>query len=195
MEPNDKKIYNFFNVNFIKHYSVSTIFVFPKLRYVNKNDYLAIAFSVVMFGLFVWIALRCNVSIFQQPHQPSMNDEMEPTRRGSGHKISHRSEAKASKSRRPDNSGFQSDLSSVSREASSHNSRTKTRDSLPPISKPVSQNGSSSVFPVPNPRRNPPTVGPAENGIRNRSDSPTRPSNTEASTQPRKSLSTRKKIV
>jgi len=124
-----------------------------------------------------------------------MNDEMEPTRRGSGHKISHRSEAKASKSRRPDNGGFQSDLSSASREASSHNSRTKTRDSLPPIGKPVSHNGSSSVFPGSNPRRNPPTAGPAENGTRNRSDSPTRPSNTEPSTQPGKPRPTRKKIV
>lgn len=134
-----------------------------------------------------------------------MNDEMERYRRDSDHKVriqSHKSEARASNPRRAENGGLKSDSSSASRVVASRSSRTKAPDSLPAINKPVSLNSSSSV--PSNPRRNPPTTIPVEQGIRpNRGrprpqgsvDSPAQPSNTRASTPPRKPSSTRKKIV
>ena len=132
-----------------------------------------------------------------------MNDEMERYRRDSGHKVrtqSHKSEARPSNPRRAENGGLKSDSSLATRVDASRSSKTKAHDSLPPINKPVSLNGSSSV--PSNPRRNPPTTSSVESDIRpNRGrprpqgsgDSSARPSNARASTPPRKP--TRKKIV
>ena len=150
------------------------------------------------------IALRCNVSIFQQPRQPSMNDEMEPRyiRKAPDNKASQRPEVRASKSRRPDNGGLKSDSSSATRVDNSRSRRTKAADLLPPIDKPISHNDSSSV-PF-NPRRNPPTVRSVENDIRpNRGsarpqgsvDSRAQLSNNGPSTPSRKPRSTGKKVV
>ena len=116
-------------------------------------------------------------------------------------KANHRREARTNKPR-PDNGSLKSDFSSGTRAGVSLSSRTKAPDSLPPIDKPVSHNGTFSV--PSNPRQNPPTTDPAENGIRpNRGlprrqgseDLPAQPSNTRASTQPRKPPSRKKKIV
>lgn len=139
-----------------------------------------------------------------KPRQPSINDYTERSRRDVEHKMTmqnHRSEARASRPRHTDTS------SSVARVSASHSSRTKATGSLPPVvpvSKPsVSLNGSSRLSVPSNPRRNPPTAHLLEHEVRpNRGKSrpqghleSVRPTNTQASTPPKKTSSTRKKIV
>ena len=142
-----------------------------------------------------------------------MNDETERSRRDSDHKLnmqSHKSEIRATKPRRVDTGGLKSDSLSTMRAVAARSSRTKGTEPLPPITKPISVNGSSLHSAPSNPRRNPPTTTiPVEQSVRSNRGRPraqgtvesVRSSNTpptstpSASNPPGKTSSRKKKIV